>query len=333
MKVIPTLEDEKELIVAPGELGFSDTFFQCSLEGERGKKFFITLGFSKNTSEKGTKWHTRLEINEKAISFSSPGKIPLFKTLNQGAVPEVDEIRQFEDQAFRIQYGKGRAKAELPGIAYEGYPDHWHFRCTREFGNELDLYFEALSRPFWFADGGAGLWTKSSNISGFEAWTRVEGTLFWGGRPVKVTGLGIVERVKLTTLLWREVTWYDWLWMISDQLHLLLFQVNNGEYLDGKIFLKDSQDYLSIRQAIIEFPEIALIPELNHYVSSKIHLKAFTDKGFLSLKGNLTRMHKRDPFQDMEFDWRGDFTYWNGGKIILSHIKGADEQGSLYKIG
>jgi hypothetical protein len=332
MRVMPTLDDERELIVAEAETGFSDTFFQCSLDGENGKSYFVSMGFSKFATDKGTRWHTRFEINEASISQASPWKIPLFNAIRTGTVPEVDIVKEYEDELAELSYGEDKAVAKLPGITYVSHVDQWDFKYEQESGSGFDLHFNALSRPFWFADGGEGQWTKSSKIKGFEAWSEAEGTLFFKGSPVKVRGLGAVERVKLTAMVWREVNWYDWIWVISDQLYLLLFHVNNGGYLDGKIYLPESDEYLNVESVTIEYPQVSYIPDLNHFVSTKIRVTATTVKGVLFLDGKLRRMHKRDPYQDLEFNWEGQFSFWNGDKLYLTNAKGADEQGAFYSV-
>jgi hypothetical protein len=215
---------------------------------------------------------------------------------------------------------------------YVSHGDHWHFKQDVQPGMAYDLRFRALSRPFRFADGKEGQWTKSSRISGFEAWATIEGTLTWEGTQLSVKGLGVVERAKLSAMIWREVKWYDWIWVISDQLHLLHFHVNNGDYVDGKLFLTQSRDYLDITQATIEYPEVSYVPPINHFVSSKIRFTAATKKGTLFLNGNLLRMSKTAPYQDLEFEWQGYFSFLNGKRILLTHVRGADQQCCYYSI-
>ncbi len=332
-KDVPTLDDEKELLVQDDESGFSDSFLQASLEGENGKSYFVSMGVSKFTHhEKGTRWHTRFELNEECIAKTLPWKIPLFNQLTTGVTAEVDLLKDYGNDAVNIIHREDEVTVELPGMSYSSRGDNWDFRYEMESGSGFDLHFDALSVPYWFADGGWMQWTKTSKIKGFEAWSNVEGTLYTNGSPVKVRGRGVVERVKLTAMIWGEVNWYDWIWVISDDLYVLLFHVNNGEYSDGKVFLRETGDYLNIDRVTIKFPEVSYIPDLNHFVSTKIAVQAVTEKGILALEGSLLRMHKRAPYQDMEFTWNGSFSFWNGDKIILTNARGADEQGCYYKI-
>jgi hypothetical protein len=317
---------------------FTDYYFSCSLQGEDGKDYFVTLVIVGHTVM-GEYDSGRISISVEPLRYFTT---PSSRTIINGEKAEIENRLLLPVGSIKTEASSTDLTITLDAFQITIAPPAYEFRYHGEDAS-VDLRFKSLGTPFWFNQGkpeGARI-TPSTIVKGLEAFGEVEGTITLDGKEVAVKGVGCHEHVQSDAIHWMEFGWQDWMWFVFDELYGLAFNMQGGEYKDGGIYLRNEKEYLVVKDFFIDRPKWAFSPTLQHQWPITFTLEAPTDKGTLFLEGDVVRSqpyyqvekHRQAmtmPFADMDVNWRGTFVYKDGKKMNLTNGKGGNEVIAAY---
>jgi hypothetical protein len=334
----PTVEHYKDFFNR-FENGLLDYFFEASLIGDDGKDYFVTVSLfreslgKKAVLHKGKHLNGRVSISMEPIWFLTT---PSSKIIEKGERPDF-EIRAQMDPMI---------KPEVVSSCFTLKADKWEFMLSPPsyrviyHGEDvfLDLAFKSLGIPFWFNEGkeeGAQK-TPSTVLWGSEVFCDVEGLMKINGKELHVKGNGIFEHVIAEQIAFMESGWQAWIWFVFEEMYGLVYHVHGSGYKDGAIYLRKEKEYLTLRSLDIDNAQWAYSPVLQHHWPVSIIARGVTDKGNISIKGDVIRSQTWGqidkyrpavtiPGSDMEARYTGVFTYNDGRTIDLRNGKGGYE--------
>ncbi len=326
--------------------GFLDYYMIGCLNGDDGKDYMVTMCVAEGDAAVAkilgigddikTFAFARLIINEEPLRCYTT---PKSKIILKGENPEVEMAVYEPGKALKVEYTSNSIIRKLDAFEFIwSPPDDTYKGRYRGKDTSADLEFKPLGPPYWFNQGkeeGAQI-SPSNLLWGFEMLGNIEGSISIGGKKIGVKGIGINEHTFKPHTSWMEFVWMDWMWFVFDELYGIVFEVQGGNYKEGIVYFIKEKEYLIIKDFYIDHPQWAYSPAFQQYYPINFTADAITDKGTLSVEGDLVRSQpftKMDRFKpsvhmiggDMDLKFKGSFTFNDRRTIALNNGRGGNE--------
>lgn len=216
----------------------------------------------------------------------------------------------------------------------ECFDDHsWHLKVDMGDGSyKADLWHRPEGYPLWYGREKPSFLTQHSVTYGYNWSGRVDGTIWFEGREVKVEGFGIRERYVAVDSSAAELGgWEDWGFFAFNEIHSSMYDMRLGMKDLSVYDLQTGKHYAEGKMNIVH-GDWAFMRSLDGFIPSSYDIEIEVEDGIYRIAATVcnattwgvTFRVPDNPVATLTFDKvEGSFTSRDGSVRHLTGGKGA----------